>query len=283
MHTDCENTGEQKPGLPLRLSAPVPASPDARLGGGQDKTAGPWGFWPTVGFSAIIGIVFFLIQVVIIIAVVVVAMLRNPKLETKQFSYTLSTHGLLQTVVIFAVAPFTIGLAILFAKIRKRITIKQYFGFHNPGWKELIKWCLAVVLFAGCFDTLTFFINRPVVPEFMVSVYTTAYLTPALWLAFIIVAPLTEEIFFRGFLFKGIESSRMGPIGAIVITSMAWAALHTQYDFYGMASIFLGGLLLGLARTKSKSIYPPIVMHALQNVIAMIEVVIYLRIVPNAG
>lgn len=283
MHTDCEDTGEQKPGLPLRLSAPAPASSDARLGGGQDEAAGPWGFWPTVGFSAIIGIVFFLIQVVIIMAVVVVAMLRNPKLEIKQFSDTLSTHGLLQTVVIFAVAPFTIGLAILFAKIRKRIAIKQYFGLHSPGWKELIKWCLVVVLFAGCFDTLTFFINRPVVPEFMVSVYTTAYLTPLLWLAFIIVAPLTEEIFFRGFLFKGIESSRMGPAGAIVITSLAWAALHTQYDFYGMASIFLGGLLLGLARTKSNSIYPPIVMHALQNVIAMIEVVIYLRIVPNAG
>ena len=90
----------------------------------EEQKPGPWGFWPTVGFSAIIGIVFFLIQVVIIMAVVVVAMLRNPKLEIKQFSETLSTHGLLQIIVICAVAPFTIGLAILFAKIRKRITIK---------------------------------------------------------------------------------------------------------------------------------------------------------------
>ncbi len=249
----------------------------------EEQKPGPWGFWPTVGFSAIIGIVFFLIQVVIIAAVTIVALFRDPKLNINQFADSLLTNGLLQIIVICAVAPFTIGLAILFAKIRKRITIKQYFGFYNPGWKQILKWCLVVVLFAGCFDTLTFFINRPVVPEFMVSVYTTAYFTPLLWLAFIIVAPLTEEIFFRGFLFKGIESSRMGPAGAIVITSLAWAAMHTQYDAYGMGSIFLGGLLLGLARTKSNSIYPPIVMHALQNVIATIEVVIYLKIVPNGG
>jgi len=261
---------EQKPGLPLRLSA-------------QDEAAGPWGFWPTVGFSAIIGIVFFIIQVVIIAAVTIAALFRDPKLDINQLADSLLMNGLLQTIVICAVAPFTIGLALLFAKIRKRITIKQYFGFYNPGWKHILKWCLVAVLFAGCFDTLTFFINRRVVPEFMVSVYTTVYFTPLLWFAFIIVAPLTEEIFFRGFLFEGIRNSKLGPAGAIVITSLAWSAMHTQYDVYGMGSIFLGGLLLGFARIKSNSIYPPIVMHALQNVIAMIEVVIYLKIVPNGG
>jgi hypothetical protein len=261
---------EQKPGLPLRLSA-------------QDEAAGPWGFWPTIGFSAIIGIVFFLIQVIIIVAVTIAALFRDPKLDINQFADSLLTNGLLQIIVTCAVAPFTIGLTVLFAKIRKGITIKQYLGFHNPGWKEILKWCLVVVLFAGCFDILTLFIKRPVVTEFMVSMYTTAYFTPLLWFAFVIMAPLTEEIFFRGFLFEGIRNSKLGPAGAIVITSLAWSAMHTQYDAYGMGAVFLGGLLLGFARTKSNSIYPPIVMHALQNVIATIEVAIYLKIVPNGG
>jgi len=270
MHTDCEQTSEQKPGLPLRLSA-------------QDETAGPWGFWATVGFSAIIAIAYILIQAIVVIPFVVPAVIHNKNLDIAQFSQNLASNGLVLAIAICAVAPFTIGLIVLFAKIRRKITIKQYLGFHNPGWKKISKWCVVLVIFVGCFDTLTFSINRPVVPEFMVNVYTTAYFRPLLWLALVIVAPLTEEIFFRGFLFKGIESSKMGPVGAIIITSLAWAVMHSQYDVYGMVSIFIGGLLLGFARVKSNSIYPPIVMHIIQNIIATIEVAVFLRIVPNAG
>lgn len=255
MYTDYEHTGEQK--------------------------RGPWGLWPTLAFSVIIAIVYILIQVIILAIFIGVAMLRDPNLNINKFANTLPTNGLFQTIAVCAVAPFTVGLIVLFVKIRKEVTIKQYLGFRSLGWKELSKWCLIFILFAACFDTLTFLINRPIIPEFMVSMYKTAYFTPLLWLAFIIVAPLTEEIFFRGFLFKGIKNSKIGPVGAIIITSLAWSALHTQYDAYGIVVIFLGGLLLGFARAKSNSIYPPVVMHVLQNAIATIEVVIYLRIVPN--
>ena len=283
MHTDCEDTSEQKPGLPLRLSGPAPVSPDASRGGGQDEAAGPWGFWATVGFSVIIAIAYILIQVIVVVVFAVVAMMSSPKLDINQFAENLPMNGFFQTIAVCAVAPFTIGLIILFAKIRRKITIKQYLGFHNPGWKKISKWCVVLVIFVGCFDALTFFINRPVVPEFMVSTYTTAYFRPLLWLAFVIVAPLSEEMFFRGFLFKGIENSKMGPVGAIIITSLVWAAMHTQYDVYSMVSIFVGGLLLGFARIKSNSIYTPIAMHIIQNIIATVEVAVFLRIVPNAG
>jgi hypothetical protein len=110
----------------------------------------------------------------------------------------------------------------------------------------------------------------------MVQAYKTSFFPPLLWLAFIVASPLYEEIFFRGFLFKGIEHSRAGPAGAVIITSLAWSLLHIQYDFLIIISIFAGGLLLGLARLKTNSIYVPIVMHALQNLMATIVVIIYL-------
>jgi len=115
----------------------------------------------------------------------------------------------------------------------------------------------------------------------MVDSYTTAYFVPFLWFAFIVVAPLTEELFFRGFLFKGIEHSRIGVAGAVVITSLFWSVMHIQYDIYGIANLFISGLLLGLARVKSNSIYTPVAMHILQNIIATVEAVIYLRMTPN--
>jgi len=254
---------------------------DAECGQAGSSERVAWGLWATVGFSCVIALVYVFIQVILVAAFAAPALIRNPDLKIDQFAKGLESNGFFLAIATCATAPFVIGLTVLFAKVRKSVTVGEYLCLRRPGWKELCKWSLAVLLFAASWDTLTFLLDRPVVPEFMVRAYTTAYLTPLLWFVLVVVAPLSEEIFFRGFLFRGIEHSRLGTVGAVVITSLAWAVLHYQYDAYGMASIFAGGLLLGFARLKSNSIYPPVVMHALQNAIATFEVVIYLRIVPN--
>jgi membrane protease YdiL (CAAX protease family) len=242
----------------------------------------PWGFWPTIGFSCVIGVVYIFVQVIVVAVFAVVAVLRTPDLDIDQFTNSLKTNGFLLAIATCAAAPFTIALIVLFAKGRKEITVREYLCLHKFGWKEICKWSLVVLVFIGGFDTLTFLIGRPVVPEFMTSTYTSAYFAPLLWLAFVIVAPLSEEVFFRGFLFKGIENSRLGAVGAAIIASLAWSVLHIQYDIYGMFVLFAGGLLLALARVRSNSLYPPIAMHILQNLIATIEVIICLRIYPIA-
>lgn len=243
----------------------------------------PWSFWPTIGFSAIVAAAFFIIQIFVVIAWTVASMIRNPKLDIEQFAENLITNGLFQAVFICSAAPVTIGLTMLFAKIRKGMTIKDYLGFTNPGWAKILKWCFVVIVFAAIADSLTFFLGRPVVPEYMSRTYETAHFLPLLWLALIILGPLSEEIFFRGFLFEGIRHSKAGPAAAMLITSLLWSAMHGQYDLYGISFIFMGGLILGYARIKSNSIYPPIAMHILQNIIATIEVVVYLKFFPNSG
>jgi membrane protease YdiL (CAAX protease family) len=248
---------------------------------GEQKTR-PWGFWPTVGFSLIIFIVYTVIQVIIFIIFAVLAALRTQNFNIEQYVKGLESNGLFLAIATCAAAPFTIGMTILFAKIRKQIALKEYLGLQRVGWKELLKWSLILLIFSGCFDTLTYLLGRSVVPEFMLAAYKNAYSTPLLWFALVIAAPLTEEIFFRGFVFKGIEHSRLGPAGAVIISALAWSAIHLQYDAYGLAGIFAGGLLLGYARFKSKSIYPSIIMHTFQNIIATVEVIICLRMMPSA-
>ena len=88
-----------------------------------------------------------------------------------------------------------------------------------------------------------------------------------------------EEIFFRGFLFQGIRYSRLGPIGAIGITSFFWAAIHLQYDIYGIATIFALGILFGIARLKTGSIHLLMVMHSLASLVATIEMVLSVHFV----
>ncbi len=84
-----------------------------------------------------------------------------------------------------------------------------------------------------------------------------------------------EELIFRGFIIPGLSSSFLGPIGAILISSAAWAAIHLQYDLYGIVSIFLIGIMLGIARVKSNSVLLPIGLHSVINIVAAIETVIY--------
>lgn len=206
----------------------------------------------------------------------VAAKILKPQLDILQFAQSLDSNGLYLAALSFVIAPLVVSLSVLFAKIRPNITIKEYLSLNRAGWKQFAKWSLVLVLFAIFSDALTSALGRPVVSEFMVQAYKTSFFPPLLWLAFIVASPLYEEIFFRGFLFKGIEHSRAGPAGAVIITSLAWSLLHIQYDFLIIISIFAGGLLLGLARLKTNSIYVPIVMHALQNLMATIVVIIYL-------
>ena len=89
--------------------------------------------------------------------------------------------------------------------------------------------------------------------------------------ALLVAAPLFEETFFRGFLFRGFASSFLGVIGTVLVTAGLWALLHVQYDAYGIALVFALGLLLGIARARTGSLWVPIAMHSAANLVATIE------------
>jgi membrane protease YdiL (CAAX protease family) len=90
----------------------------------------------------------------------------------------------------------------------------------------------------------------------------------------VVLAPIAEETLFRGFLFKGIAVSRAGPLVAVVISSIAWATLHIQYDWYGVVTIAVMGVFLGVVRQTTRSLYLTMVLHAIANSVATIEIVI---------
>ncbi|MHC4694943.1 MAG: lysostaphin resistance A-like protein [Planctomycetota bacterium] len=236
----------------------------------------PWGFWATIGFSCIIVIIYLLAGIILAVLFLIAAKILKPQIDMMEIAQSLDSNGLYLSLSTCAAAPLVIGLSLLFAKIRKNITIKEYFSLNKASWKQFVKWTLILLLYIICADVVTSALGEPIVSDFMINAYQTVHFTPLLWLAFIIAAPLYEEIFFRGFIFKGIEKSWAGPIGAVIITSLAWSALHIQYSFVIIIGIFVGGLILGWARIKTNSIYIPIAMHVLQNLLATIVVIIYL-------
>ena len=117
----------------------------------------------------------------------------------------------------------------------------------------------------------------------MASAYETARSLPILWVAIVLAAPLMEEAFFRGFLFQGMQQSRIGPAGATLITSVLWAGTHVQYDAYDIGTIFVLGLVLGAARWRTGSIYTPTLMHLINNALAMANAAWYLSPAANGA
>jgi hypothetical protein len=81
----------------------------------------------------------------------------------------------------------------------------------------------------------------------------------------VVVAPIMEEIIFRGFLMRGWSETRLGVAGAIVLTSLIFAAIHTHHGPIGMALVFASAVLFGLMRWQSGSTVLPIMMHVARN------------------
>ena len=84
----------------------------------------------------------------------------------------------------------------------------------------------------------------------------------------IILAPVTEEVLFRGFLLPSWSRSWLGPIGAVAATSLIFGAMHIQYGICGMIAVGLAGGVYGWLRLRSGSLLPPILAHCVGNAIA---------------
>ena len=81
------------------------------------------------------------------------------------------------------------------------------------------------------------------------------------------VAPVFEEVIFRGFLFKVLAEMR-GPSVAVPVTAVLFALLHIPQlwgSWAGIALIFLVGYILSQVREKSNSLIPSLIIHTSYN------------------
>jgi len=84
-----------------------------------------------------------------------------------------------------------------------------------------------------------------------------------------IVVPIMEELTFRGWLYSKIKQTKLGDFGALIITTLSFTALHTQYNnAMTLMFIFALGLLLGGVRYKTQNTGYAILIHMLFNSLA---------------
>ncbi len=92
----------------------------------------------------------------------------------------------------------------------------------------------------------------------------------------IVWAPLVEEIAFRGVLFATLRT-RMGVWPAVVSSAAIFALAH-GYSVVGFASVFLSGVLWALAYERTRSLWPGMLAHGLNNLLVTGEFILLVRI-----
>lgn len=189
--------------------------------------------------------------------------------------------GLLFTIGTTAAAPLTVAATLAigwWGYSRQGIDerkgpLRRSLGLRRPRFLQIVLWTVVAAAVLAGYELLARLLDRPSLPDFMVEFHRTAGWLPGLLLVVVLVAPLVEELLFRGFLLPGLAAGRLGPAGAIVVTSLLFAAVHAQYDLFDMSAVLALGLLLGAARWFSGSLWLAYGLHAAVNALAAAQLV----------
>jgi membrane protease YdiL (CAAX protease family) len=228
-----------------------------------------WKFWGTVLWGLFVFAAMFVGQ----LAVVAWFVLRQDgPIDVASATQVLS-GGL--TISLSVIMGLPAVLAALWLAIRlSRTPFVDYLALRGTTWTNLLIGVGALVVLVMGWDLLSRATGRDATPGFMIDVLKSARADGALWIlviAFSVAAPVTEELFARGFLYRGWSESFLGPGGAILLSSIVWTALHLQYDWFFFGEVFSIGLLLGYLRYRTGSTWLTIILHGLNNLAAVVQ------------
>ncbi len=98
--------------------------------------------------------------------------------------------------------------------------------------------------------------------------------TYATLFAAVVIAPFCEEVFFRGFVFPGLRRG-MSVGWAILVSSLLFATAHADPGSFPV--LFVIGLALAFLRWRTRSLWPSILLHMLNNGIAALVIVLTMQ------
>ena len=129
-----------------------------------------------------------------------------------------------------------------------------------------LKWMLATIgaylLFAFAYVALFGAPHQEDVAEDFGSV-------PVQVLLIAIAAPISEETCFRGMLFGGLRT-RLPRVAAALVSGLIFGALHATTGVSAVPVLVFFGLALALLYEKTGSIVPGVLLHMLNNSVALL-------------
>jgi membrane protease YdiL (CAAX protease family) len=149
----------------------------------------------------------------------------------------------------------------------------EFWAIKGINRQELFRWSLVILVFWLFSSLMDEVLHLPVEP-FMLEIKASGDSIGVIFLAILsicIIGPIFEEIIFRGWMFSKIAQTKLGSVGALLITTLIFTLLHSQYEqvltYFVIGSL---GFLLGFIRYRINNISYTIIAHMLFNSASMI-------------
>lgn len=225
----------------------------------------PWG-WRDIVRAIVLSIVSFVILFVLLVITIVVRQLIGVSndLIVLTTSVEVGFYGI-------------ILLAIYWTTVRRYHSPWASLGLRPVSWGWLLLAPLLVigllVVGAALVSAISALQGQPFVNPQVQDITQGQQLTPIhlimLFLGIAIVAPIVEELFFRGMLYPLLRRGLPEWL-AIVANAAIFAALH--FIPILLPILFVMGLLLTFVRARTNSIIPSILIHALNNAVVVLAI-----------
>lgn len=168
------------------------------------------------------------------------------------------------TVAVLTAASFVVLLGVVtwLARVR-RVPLP----FTPPRLPVVAGWVAAFVVVAVLEEVVSGYLGGEAAPLW--DALTPARAVRAATI--VLLAPLAEEVAFRGTIFGNLRKKGASPAVAILATAALFAAAHLQYWGPGLVVVLADGVLFGLARHRTGSLFVPVLLHTLGNAYAVAE------------
>ena len=227
--------------------------------------AGPWGLAATLGLSLLIWYTLELLQASMGIS------MERLLIGLRLVDTTQGIQAASFAVITCISAALCGALVIAAARLRDGMDARGYLGVLPVPGKEVGRWLIATVVIVVQTDLVLYLVKGELLPAEWVAIYRSVQSPVLFAFALVVATPVFEELLFRGFVFAGIQASRLGNFGAVAITAMFWTMAHGESDPIEFAMILILGVMLGIARLRTGSILITMMMHMLINLISIGE------------
>ncbi|HEX5717455.1 MAG TPA: CPBP family intramembrane glutamic endopeptidase [Thermoanaerobaculia bacterium] len=151
-------------------------------------------------------------------------------------------------------------------------TAREYLGLKWPGLRQGLLWGVLLLAADYGYRFLILGLGMPFSnDDRYLEIGSIPLFLPLTFVALAVLTPIFEELLFRGYLLEGLRRSRLGQVGAILITASLWALMHWDLPLRSLG-LFLDGSLLALARLRTGSTYLVVLVHAIGNAVAVLAV-----------
>ncbi len=162
--------------------------------------------------------------------------------------------------------------ALLFARLYGGVSAAKL-GLRPVGWLAGLKWAAAALAAYYVFQAVWLSVlgledeSDDITDRLQADPSVATVASIAVFA--VVIAPIVEEVFFRGFVFGALRSS-LSPAGAAAGTGLLFGGVHVFGSPIGfLVPLAMLGFLLSLLYWKTGSLLPCIALHVVNNAIAL--------------